>query len=289
MLELAFSKMQGVGNDFVVVDGREQKDISWSDAAIALCDRKFGVGADGLLVLDNSESADFAMRMYNPDGSPDVCGNGLRCMARYAAERGIISRDEMRIETLVDVRAAQINREANGAFESVTVEMGEPRFAARDIPANLKNPDDRLINFLLPLSAGEALNITALSTGSTHSVHFADDLPDDAAFFRVSPLVENHPVFPERTSLMWCVAESPNRIRMRIWERGAGETWGCGTGACAAAVAAIAQGVAGKRDAPLTVASKGGELHILWKTGGGIVMTGPAEWVFDGVTASGAG
>ena len=211
MAELPFSKMQGVGNDFVVTDGRTRRDLSWSELAIRLCDRKFGVGADGLLVLDDSDVADFAMRMYNPDGSPDVCGNGLRCISRYAVERGVVSRDAMRIETLIDVRAAQINRGEAGDFESVTVEMGQPRFAALDIPANLENPDDRLTNYPLLLSNGEALIITALSTGSTHAVHFEDALPDDSTFFRISPQVEHHPIFPERTSLMWCQVETPNR------------------------------------------------------------------------------
>lgn len=282
MVKLAFSKMQGVGNDFVVVDGRARQSMAWNEAAIVLCDRKFGVGADGLLVLDNSKVADFAMRMFNPDGSPDVCGNGLRCIARYAVERGLLARDEMQIETLVDVRSAVVNRSESGGIESVTVAMGEPRFAARDIPADSGNPDARLIDYPLPLLDGESLTITALSTGSTHSVTFSKELPDDATFFRVSPLVENHPIFPERTSLMWCKVAAPNRLQMRIWERGAGETWGCGTGACAAAVVAIQRGFA-ERDSPVYVASKGGELHITWKTDGKIVMTGPAKFVFEGI------
>ena len=276
---LPFSKMQGVGNDFVVVDGRARDGVSWDAAAVVLCDRKFGVGADGLLVLDNSDSADFAMRMYNPDGSPDVCGNGLRCIARYAVERGVVSGDAMRIETLVDVRAALIHRDLNDKFESVTVDMGEPRFAARDIPVALENHDADLINYSLPLSGGETLTITALSTGSTHSITFVNELPDDAAFFRISPQVENHPLFPERTSLMWCKAEGRDELRLRIWERGAGETWGCGTGACAAAVAAIQRGH-GERNRLVTVASKGGALQVEWKSSGKIVMTGPAEFVF---------
>ena len=283
MLGLAFSKMQGVGNDFVVVDGRAQTGVSWGEAAVVLCDRKFGIGSDGLLVLDASDKADFAMRMFNPDGSPDVCGNGLRCIARYAVERGIVSRDAMRIETLVDVRAAQINRGSGGKFQSVTVEMGEPRFTARDIPASLENPDAVLIDYPLPLPDGETLILTALSTGSTHAITFVETLPNDAAFFRISPLVENHPLFPERTSLMWCKVEAQNQLQLRIWERGAGETWGCGTGACAAAVAAIGHGF-GERNYPVTVASKGGVLQVEWKTDGKIVMTGPTAFVFEGVT-----
>ncbi len=283
MQELAFSKMQGVGNDFVVVDGRTLAGIAWSAAAIALCDRKFGVGADGLLVLDDTANADFAMRMFNPDGTPDVCGNGLRCVARYAVERGIVAQDKMRIETLVDVRAAQVNRDADGKFRSVTVEMGQPHFGAKDIPARLDSPTDILRDYPLALPDGETITLTALSTGSTHAVTFVNDLPDDAEFFRISPLVENHPLFPERTSLMWCKVAAQNQLRLRIWERGASETWGCGTGACAAAVAAVLHGF-GDRDQPIAIASRGGELLVEWQSGGGIVMTGPAEFVFHGVT-----
>ena len=281
-MEFSFVKMQGVGNDFVVVDGRGDGGPVWPDVAIKACDRRFGVGADGLLVLDNAGSADFAMKMFNPDGSPDVCGNGLRCMARYARERGVVQRDTMQIETLVDMRTAQINRDAGGAFEAVTVDMGQPRFEAKDIPALAELPTQYLVDFPLVLPNGETLAITALSTGSTHSVTFVPALPDDETFLRISPLVEHHPLFPERTSLMWCAAESRNRVRMRIWERGAGETWGCGTGACAAAVVAIQHGLA-ERDTPVTIRSKGGELHILWQTDGDIKMTGPAESVFAGV------
>ena len=281
-MEFSFVKMQGVGNDFVVVDGRNDGGAVWPDVAMAACDRRFGVGADGLLVLDDSARADFAMRMFNPDGSPDVCGNGLRCIARYAVERKLVPQDTMRIETLVDVRTAQINRDAGGAFASVTVDMGQPHFEAKDIPALAELPDQRFVNFLLPLPDGETLAITALSTGSTHSVTFVPELPDEETFVRISPQVEHHALFPDRTSLMWCAAERQNRVRMRIWERGAGETWGCGTGACAAAVVAIQQGLA-ERDKPVTIVSKGGALHILWHPDGDIKMTGPAAFVFEGV------
>ncbi len=136
-------------------------------------------------------------------------------------------------------------------------------------------------DYPLELETGETLPVTALSTGSTHAVTFVDTLPDDDRFFTLSPQVENHPLFPDRTSLMWCHMETPTRIGMRIWERGAGETWGCGTGACAAAVAAILHGYSPAGE-PITVASKGGELSLRWQEGANIAMTGPAEFVFEG-------
>ncbi len=280
---IAFTKMQGVGNDFVVVDGREGRyfrALDWTDAAIALCDRRFGVGADGLLVLDDSERATVQMRMFNPDGTPDICGNGLRCIARYAERGGLVTHDALSIETLAGVRAARLHRDAAGQAASVTVGMGAPQFAPKAIPIALEAKE--VFDFPLPLSDGAALPITALSTGSTHAVTFVEALPDDARFFAVSPQVEHHALFPERTSLMWVAVETPERLEMRIWERGAGETWGCGTGACAAAVAAVRHGRA-RAGVPVAVVSRGGTLHVRWQPGGDIEMTGPAEFVFEGV------
>jgi diaminopimelate epimerase len=277
---IAFHKMQGVGNDFVVVDGRDQPEMDWSAFALAACDRRFGIGADGLLVIQNSDNADFRMAMFNPDGSPDVCGNGLRCVARYAWERGLINKTEFHIETLIDVRPAQINLDAADQFQSVTIGMNFPQFAPDAVPIRA-DADAPLLDFPLALPDGTTLRISPLSTGSTHSVTFVDELPDDETFFRISPLVENSAHFPDRTSLMWCKVETPTRLRLRIWERGVGETWGCGTGACAAMVAAkLHNRVAA--DAPISVVSRGGELLIQWSEGEPIQMTGPAEFVFEG-------
>lgn len=290
MVSLPFVKMQGVGNDFVVVDGRQETTRDWSALAVTLCDRHCGVGADGLLVLDYTPKADFLMRMYNPDGTPDVCGNGLRCIARYAREYDIVPSDSMTIETLVDIRKAQIHRDTTGAFRSVTVAMGQPQFDPAVIPmiATVNPVMDYPLHLTYQTTGldGKAhdytLPLTVLSTGSTHAVAFVDSLPDDSTFKTVSPLVEHHPLFPERTSLMWCLRESDTRLRLRIWERGAGETWGCGTGSCAAAVAAILHNYS-PPSTPITVASKGGELTIQWAPGEEISMTGPAEIVFNGI------
>lgn len=271
--------MQGIGNDFVVVDGRRNSGQDWSILAIELCDRRLGIGADGLLVLDNTHLADVMMRMYNPDGTPDVCGNGLRCIARYAVEQGIVPQDTLRIATLAGVRPAQVQRNGTGHVEKITVDMGLPHFEPLSIP--MRVAAERIVDYPLLLENGQVLPITALSTGTAHAVTFVDALPEDSCFFTLSPEVEEHPLFPERTSLMWCQVESPSRLRLRIWERGTGETWGCGTGACAAAVAAILHGYAAPGE-PLTVASRGGELTIRWQEGDPIEMTGPAEYVFEG-------
>lgn len=271
--------MQGVGNDFVVIDGRDLTHIDWSRIALAVCPRRTGVGADGLLVIENSDKADLKMRMFNPDGSPDVCGNGLRCVARYAFERGLLNKKKFAIETLIDVRPIEIHLDAQGKFSAVTVGMNQPQFAPEAIPINLRG---NLRDIPLYLSNDVVLNITPLSTGSTHSVTFVGELPDDKTFFEISPQVEHHPIFPERTSLMWCKVDSSTRLSIRIWERGAGETWGCGTGACAAMVAAKLHGLVANNE-PITVASIGGELVIRWQEGESIEMTGPAEFVFEGV------
>ena len=276
---LRFSKMQGVGNDFVVIDGRQEVGYDWSTLAIEMCDRRFGVGADGLLVLDNTNQADVMMRMYNPDGTPDVCGNGLRCVARYAFEKEVVSGPRMRILTLAGVRDAEILSSESRNSGLVQVSMGQPRFDPSHIPMRIFQ--EQALDFPLTFEDGTSLTISALSTGSTHAVAFVDSLPDDELFFKISPMVENHPLFPERTSLMWCESIGENRLKLRIWERGAGETWGCGTGACAAAVAAIRKGwvVSGS---DIEVNSRGGTLRIFWNEAEAIQMTGPAEFVFEG-------
>jgi diaminopimelate epimerase len=276
---LPFTKMQGVGNDFVVVDGRHAGDTDWSVLAMEICDRRTGVGADGLLVLDDTHSADIMMRMYNPDGTPDVCGNGLRCIARYAVEHGVVDGETLRIATLAGVRAAQMHRNDAGDIAAVTVNMGVPRFDPPSIP--MRVPLERVMDYALELDDGQCLTLTALSTGSTHAVTFVETLPEDDFFFSVSPQVEEHPLFPTRTSLMWCQVEAPSRLRLRIWERGAGETWGCGTGACAAAVAAVLHAYAVPNE-PILVRSHGGELIVRWAPGGSIEMTGPAETIYTG-------
>ena len=278
--EFKFTKMQGVGNDFVLIDGRLESGYNWSTLAMEACDRRFGIGADGLLVLDNTHQADVMMRMYNPDGTPDVCGNGLRCVARYAMERGGVNSSRVRVQTLAGVRDASLVALPGASSSLVQVSMGQPRFTPSEIPMSVCLEEVK--DFQLQLKNGVSLQITSLSTGSTHSITFVKALPEDEIFFDLSPEVEAHPLFPDRTSLMWCRVIEEGLLELRIWERGAGETWGCGTGACAAAVAAIRLGFA-KQGEPISVISKGGKLTVEWREGEAIRMTGPAEFVYEGV------
>ena len=267
--------MHGIGNDFVVFDALDcptfdAPDFGFERAAQTLCARHTGVGADGLLLLLRGEDAPVRMRMWNPDGTEDMCGNGLRCIARLAHARGYVG-ETFAVQTLAGVRDCSIEGEL------VSVGMGQPMLEPSAIPMSLihgENPQ----HYLLPVG-DERLPALSLSTGSTHTVLFCDSLPDDARFFHLSPLIEGHVFFPQRTSVMWAQHTGANELRLRIWERGAGETWACGTGACAAAVAAILTGRA--RD-QVTVSSKGGALRIAWQEGGPITMTGPAQIVFHG-------
>ncbi len=277
---LPFTKMQGIGNDFVIIDGRSYPCIDWSALSSELCDRYRGIGADGLLVLDTSNIADIVMRMYNPDGTPDVCGNGLRCLVRYAIDRDIVQQDTITVVTLAGIREAAANRNPDGNISEVRVAMGAPKFDPASVPIRITGLE--AYDFPLDLGQSRELVVTALSTGSTHAVTFVDELPDDERFFEYSPLVEHHPRFPERTSLMWCRVMDRDHLMLRVWERGAGETLGCGTGACASAVAAVRHGFCAA-GGPVTVTSKGGSLRIEWRPGEQIYMCGPAEYVYEGV------
>ena len=218
---IPFIKMQGVGNDFVLVDARELPDMEWSGLAVEICRRHFGVGADGLLVIDQSSIADAAMRMFNPDGTPDVCGNGLRCVARFLADREQDPKYpfHLRIATLAGPREATVY----GDGPTVSVDMGKPRFAPDEIPMRVSGGD--VADYPL-MVVGERIVITALSTGSTHTVIFDKSLPADERFERLSTRIEHHSLFPDRTSVLWTRIIDRTSIELRIWERGVGETLG---------------------------------------------------------------
>ena len=274
MSGIRFTKMQGVGNDFMVVDGLAYPSIDWPALAIRACQRHTGIGADGLLVVDSSDRADVRMRMFNPDGTPDVCGNGMRCVARWAIDhRRAESAKNLTIETLAGIRTA--HRPAGS--DDWTVEMGAPQFEPAQIP--MRADSGPVIDVPITVCERE-IRVTAISTGTTHAVVFVDSLPDDDTFFFLSPAIEHHALFPERTSVMWTRLIDSDHSELRILERGAGETWGCGTGACAAAVASILQKRASN---PVSVTSKGGILKVDWTSGEEILLTGPAERVFEGV------
>jgi diaminopimelate epimerase len=282
-----FTKMQAVGNDFVVIEEESwPQDTDWAAQSLHLCDRNFGIGGDGLLVVGGSQVADVRMRMFNPDGTEDMCGNGLRCVARLAYERGLLEHHTTgNIETLAGIRKVAVDAAMTSA--AIVAEMGIPRFAPEELPALPPVNRVNMLDYPLVIEGDGERTVSTVNTGSTHTILWAEELPDDALFFAVSPLIENHPLFPERTSVIWTKVlskggtEAPPLLEVRIWERGAGETLGCGTGACAAAVLARVQNkVTGES---VAVRSKGGTLHILSRDKESpLEMTGPAEIVFTG-------
>ena len=281
---LNFVKMQGVGNDFVVLDALGQAlpaDLDFDAAAIELCSRRWNVGGDGLLLLDAPDDAAKAagatirMRMWNPDGSEDMCGNGLRCIAALAHRRGYAPQD-FTAQTLAGLR--QISILENGLVRAA---MGEPQLERSLIPMDApseKFADGSALDYTLPVDERQIPHVSSLSTGSTHTVIFGEH-PSESDFQQLSPFIENHVWFPDRTSVLWANIVGDNHLRLRIWERGVGETLACGTGACAAAVAARITNRCGDT---VRVESRGGVLIVEWRPGAEIFMTGPAQIVCEG-------
>ncbi len=278
MESLKFTKMHGIGNDYVYLDCTASRPDNIEDLARRISDRHTGVGGDGLVLILPSDIADFKMRMFNADGSEGrMCGNASRCIGKYVYDRGLTDREEITLETLSGVKHLKLTPGADGKVESVTVDMGEPEFIPELIPVLA----DR--NLAIPAEAdgGEILEINAVSTGNPHGVVFVDDLEAFGERVRTAgPILENHPIWPERANIEFAQVLSPADIRMRVWERGSGETMACGTGACAAAVAAAVTGRAGRE---VNVHLLGGDLLIRWdEASNHIFMTGPATIVFDG-------
>jgi len=250
--------------------------MDWPALAIKICAHHFGVGSDGLLVLKPSDKADFKMLMFNPDGTPDSCGNGLRCMARYVHAEGLTEKKDIVFEARDGLRRTEIIEGCPPrSIGGVKMNMGRPSLQAADIPSTLSG---ELINYPLEVG-GQTLNITAVVIGTPHAVicapleSFWETIPS------VSAEIENHPAFPERINDTWCARESPESLRVRTWERGVGPTMGCGTGASAALVAANLNGLAGTR---ATVTSPGGSLLVEWPNKGDLFVSGPANIVYQG-------
>jgi diaminopimelate epimerase len=270
---LKFTKMQGAGNDFVVLDGTRQP-IALSPAMLRhIADRHFGVGADQILVVERARNpgVDFGYRIFNADGGEvEQCGNGARCFVRFVRDRGLTDKDEIRVETVAGIIAPKLEPDGR-----VTVDMGAPIFDAARIP--FLTDSDALVQ---PLEVdGTVVEITALSMGNPHAVQVVASV-DRAPVAELGPRIERHPRFPRRVNAGFMEIVDRARIRLRVYERGAGETLACGTGACAAVVAGIRRGLL---DSPVTVATRGGELTIAWRGADNpVYMTGPAETVFEG-------
>jgi diaminopimelate epimerase len=268
---MRFEKMHGLGNDFLVVDDREEQAVDWPALARRACERHIGVGADGILLIQPSDRADLRMRLFNADGSEaEMCGNGIRCVAEYVAVHGI-SGDHVVWET----GAGAVVTERLGD-DLVTVDMGPPRFAPQDIPAAFEGLAEIVDQ---PLQVGDrTLRVSCVSMGNPHCVVVVEDV-DAFPLDRVGPLVENHAVFPQRANFEIVQVLSRTRVRQRTFERGVGETNACGTGASAVGVAMQRLGLC---DSPVTVELRGGPLHIAWAPGAAVRMTGPAQRVFTG-------
>ena len=278
---LEFTKMHGLGNDFIVVDDLDESLDLAPEAVAWFCHRNFGVGADGLILVRPSTSpdADFFMLYYNADGTTaEMCGNGVRCFAKYLVDRGLIdtAAESVRVQTLGGVKPVTVTRDDEGLMAMATVDMGEPILEPARIPVDL--PGERVVDERISTPAGE-FSVTAVSMGNPHAIIWVDDV-DSAPVESAGPLIETAPEFPAKTNVEFAQPVGRNHIRLRVWERGVGETLACGTGACATAVAAV---LGGRSEREVTVELPGGELAIKWDaTDGHVYMTGPAVEVFRG-------
>lgn len=272
-MTISFTKMHGIGNDFIVIDCRDNA-VSHQLSAVSelsrrLCDRRFGIGADQILLLHNSDKADFRMSIFNADGSEvEMCGNGIRCFAKYIWDRNLSSKKVLDIETPAGI----IRPERAG--DMIRVDMGRPELEGRKIPVNL----DGIVKDCLLAIDDREFAITCVSMGNPHAVIVVDDL-DTFDLKRYGPQIETHKLFPRKINVEFIQVIDPATIRMRVWERGSGETLACGTGASAVAVAAHMKGIAEKK---VTVKLLGGDLSIDLHENGHVYMTGPAEEVFQG-------
>jgi len=271
-----FVKLHGTGNDFVLIDGRRHQSNSWPELARAMCDRHFGVGADGILVVGESTAADYRMIMYNPDGSEaEMCGNGIRCFAKYLYDSGAVAGSNILIETGAGLKQVEIEA-ADGVAQRVIVDMGAPIFEPSLIPVDL--PGTEIVD-LPHVVDGRALSLTAVSMGNPHAIHFLEGTVWDFPLEQIGPLVEHDSLFPRRVNFEIAQVPTAEEIDVRVWERGAGITLACGTGACAVFAAARRKGLVGDW---ATLHLPGGELAMRIGSDGHILMAGPAEYVFRG-------
>ncbi|MEO9123438.1 MAG: diaminopimelate epimerase [Microcoleus sp.] len=276
-MPIEFAKYHGLGNDFILIDNRHSSEpVITPEKAVEMCDRHFGIGADGVIfALPGQNGTDYTMRIFNSDGSePEMCGNGIRCLAKFIADlEGEKAKTDYRIHTLAGVISPELRSDGQ-----VKVDMGLPRLLAGEIPTTLGEPDAKVIDVPIEV-AGKSWSVTCVSMGNPHCITFVDDV-SAVALETVGPGFEHHPAFPQRTNTEFIQVIRSNYVKMRVWERGAGVTLACGTGACAAVVAGV---LVAKCDRTTAVELPGGVLEIEWaEVSGRIYMTGPAQRVFTG-------
>ena len=274
---MKFTKMHGIGNDYIYVNCMDGMDFDPEQTSIALSDRHFGVGSDGMILICPSDKADFRMRMFNADGSEGkMCGNGIRCFAKYVYCKGLTDKTVISIETLAGIKTAWLILDGQEVV-SIRVDMGSPVLAPALIPVEFAG--ERMVNEAIEVG-GREWNVTAVSMGNPHCVTYVDDV-DGLAIEKIGPQFEHHALFPERVNTEFVKKIDDTTVQMRVWERGSGETWACGTGACAVAVASILNGVVSSDS--VKVKLRGGDLHIEWnREENTVYMTGPATFVYEG-------
>lgn len=274
---MKFSKMHGIGNDYIYVNCFEEKVSEPEKISVVLSDRHKGIGSDGLVLIMPSEIADFRMRIFNADGSEAMmCGNATRCIGKYVYDMGLTDKTEVTLETNSGIKYLKLFL-SDGKVDMVTVDMGKAILVPRDIPV-----DSNLESFVSqPLEVGgKEYKVTCVSMGNPHAVIFTEGI-DELELEKIGPLFENHKLFPNRINTEFVEVIDSHTLKMRVWERGSGETFACGTGTCATVVAAVLNGICPK-DEEVLVHLRGGDLRIIWKNDGTVLMTGPAEYVFEG-------
>lgn len=273
---ISFTKMHGIGNDYIYINCMESVPDRLPELAEEMSDRHFGVGGDGIVLICPSDKADFRMRMFNNDGSEArMCGNASRCIAKYVHDHKLTEKTRISLETLSGIKVLSLNMSTSGEVESVTVDMGEPELTASAVPVSCGS--ERMVEETVATSCGD-VKVTAVSMGNPHGVVFVDRI-EDVPFDTLGPELEKHPMWPDRANIEFLQIISPSEARMRVWERGTGETLACGTGACASAVAAALTGRCGRE---VTIHLRGGDLDICWAENGHVMMTGSATEVFEG-------
>jgi len=279
-MKIKFTKMHGLGNDFILIDclDRELGNHPFlSNLSKKLCDRHFGIGADGLILILSSEKADLRMRIYNSDGTEaQMCGNGIRCFAKYVYENKLIFKSKFTVETLADIITPKLIFK-NKKILGIRVDMGIPKLKKSKIP--VKGSDNLpVINEILQVNSKQNIKISCVSMGNPHCIIFVEDI-QSIPINEIGPKIENHPIFPEKTNVEFIQILNKKELNFRVWERGVGETLACGTGACAALVASVLNN---KSERQAIIHLTGGDLDIEWIENGPVFMTGPAKLVFKG-------
>lgn len=276
---MKFTKMHGIGNDYIYVNGFEETVQNPERVSEFVSDRRFGIGGDGLVLILPSDCADFRMRIFNADGSEAMmCGNATRSIGKYVYDRGLTNKTEISLETNSGIKYLQLTPGADGTIEMISVDMGKAILVPREIPVHSDLPD-RFVAQPLEVN-GETHTVTCVSMGNPHCVLFTEGIMD-LDLEKIGPGFENHPMFPNRINTEFVEVMDRTTLNMRVWERGSGETFACGTGACATVVAAVENGFC-PHDTDILVHLRGGDLLIRYASDGQVQMTGPATIVFDG-------